>query len=296
MLSAILALTLGLSTPPQPVTRHFVSHHATLTYQTYGGGTTPWVVLAGGPGYDPRYMLPLVKLLGDSHKVVLLNQRGTGASRSAAVDSTQLTVDGAVADLEALRVALHVQKLHLIGHSWGGYLALAYAAQHPKNVAALVLLDSLGDDPRSWLPVTDQMMAALTPQERHNARIACTSLRPAAACDIAEVPSFFFDQSKMPAFLQSVGPGEIDNVPVNDTMTFDIMSRPHLNALRGLTIPTLMLFGVADPYRHPAQHDLAALLPQAQIVVIPRAGHFTWFEQPAAFLRAVDPFLNAHSH
>ncbi|MDP9018842.1 MAG: alpha/beta fold hydrolase, partial [Candidatus Eremiobacteraeota bacterium] len=172
----ILPFVLAAATtalPPRVSAYH--SHGHTLVYQTYGSGKSPWILLAGGPGYEPRYVAPLAGMLASStRRIVVLNQRGTGLSKSAAADSLQLTVDGEVADLEALRGALHLSSLHLIGHSWGGYLAMAYAAQHPERVAAMVLLDPLGDDPRSWLPVTDEMMAALTPAERHDARIACT--------------------------------------------------------------------------------------------------------------------------
>ena len=294
----LLALILGIPAPsPQPPVSFFVSHGRTLAYQTYGAGKVTWILLAGGPGYEPRYMDAAARMLAsNTRRIVLLNQRGTGLSKAAGTDSPRLTVNGAISDLEALRVALRLNTVRLIGHSWGGYLAMAYASQHSKRVRAMVLLDSLGDDVRSWLPVTDEMMAALTPEERRNASLVCTSLKPSDACDIADLPSFFFDRHNVAAFIQSIDPTgpQIDNELINDAVTLDIMRRPHLALLSGSRIPALVVFGQADPYRHPAQHDITALLAQAQIVIIPRAGHFTWFEQPAIFSRTVIPFLNAH--
>src|SRR5665213_841006 len=68
--------------------------------------------------------------------VVVFDQRGTGASRAAMGDASALTVAGAVADLDALRAALGLQHLGLIGHSWGAMLSLACAAAYASESIA----------------------------------------------------------------------------------------------------------------------------------------------------------------
>lgn len=274
---------------------HFAAYGSTLAYETYGSGPSVWVLLAGGPGYEPRYLktvVPFVKAPGRT--IVLFHQRGTGASRAAVHNVSRLNVQGEIDDLDRLRVALHQTKLHLIGHSWGGYLAMAYAAQYPDRTAAMILLDALADDPRSWLPITDAMVARLPKSEQVKANSACTSMRPSEACDEVELPSFFYDRANMDRFLKAIGPGTVDRVDVNDPVTFDIVRRPHLNALRSRAVPALVVYGAADPYGAKGLEETRTLLPGARFVSFSRSGHFTWIEEPAEFGREVNAFMDAH--
>ena len=114
-----------------------------LHYRTVGKGPL-LVLLSGGPGFVVDYMSPVAAGLADSFTSVLLEQRGTGRSMPPAVNAATMTVRNQVADLEALRVALKQERLTLIGHSWGGMLAMAYAAAHPDHIDRLVLLGSGG--------------------------------------------------------------------------------------------------------------------------------------------------------
>jgi proline iminopeptidase len=118
----------------------FPAQGSMLSYTAYGTGPNV-VVLAGGPGLNAAYMAPLAReIAADGYRAVLLDQRGTGASTAAGHDRALLTQAGTVADIDALRVALHEQRLRFVTHSFGGGMALAYAAAHPTRVANLVLI------------------------------------------------------------------------------------------------------------------------------------------------------------
>lgn len=85
---------------------------------------------------------------------------------------------------------------------------------------------------RSWLPITMPMLARLAPADRAKARAACVSMRPSEACDQAELPTFFFDTSRIPAFVAPIATNAVfDHVNVNDPVTFDIVLQPHLKPL-----------------------------------------------------------------
>ncbi len=281
---------------PSPRTGHYTSHGATLAYELYGSGSAIWVLLAGGPGYEPTYIRTVVPLIAAPNRtVILLHQRGTGLSRSAVSDAAMLDVAGEVADLEALRVALHEPALRLVGHSWGGYLGLAYAARHPSTVRALILLDAGGNDVRSWLPITPSMLAKLEPRERRKARLACASMRPSEACDQAELPTLFYAPARIPQFVAPMAKDKVfDHVDVNDRVTFDIVLEPHLTVLNGPCPPSLIVYGAADPYGDPGIREVGHLVPCARKAIIPRAGHFTWFERPDGFRQIVRPFMAAN--
>ena len=98
-----------------------------LHYRTVGTGT-PIVLLAGGPGLEVDYVVPLADHLPASYQKVFLEQWGTGRSKLPEVSVDKLTLKLVVEDLEALRVHLGQERLLLVGHSWGGVLAMRYAA------------------------------------------------------------------------------------------------------------------------------------------------------------------------
>ena len=101
----------------------------------------PLLVLHGGPGLGSRYLrAPLTATLGDHRVLVFYDQRGSGYSEGADAPD-ELTIDRFVADVDAVRAAAGVASIDILGHSFGGLLALHYALAHPDRVGHLVLVD-----------------------------------------------------------------------------------------------------------------------------------------------------------
>src|SRR5207244_7785675 len=98
-------------------------------------------ILHGGPGFTQGYLLPQMTQLADNHFCIFYDQRACGASTGEITDST-MQIDPFVADIEAIRAHFGYKKMTVIGHSWGGFLAMHYALQHPEAVTNLVLLNS----------------------------------------------------------------------------------------------------------------------------------------------------------
>ena len=117
----------------------------TLHYRTVGSGA-PLLLLSGGPGFEVNYMSGIARELGSSYKCILLEQRGTGRSRPPNPTPAQMTLKLSVEDVEAVRASLNIDRLIILGHSWGGMLAMAYAVAHPDRVESLILVDSGGMD------------------------------------------------------------------------------------------------------------------------------------------------------
>src|ERR1044072_3104162 len=116
----------------------------TLWYEVRGTAAgRPLVMVNGGPGFDHTYVLcsDAWDRIARGRRVVFYDQRGTG--RSAPLKPGQsCTLANQVDDLEALRARLGAAKIDLLGHSWGGYLVMAYAALHPDRISHLILCDS----------------------------------------------------------------------------------------------------------------------------------------------------------
>jgi proline iminopeptidase len=109
-----------------------------LFYRVDGGGPDTIVVLHGGPGFNLEGIRPDLTALARHHALLYFDQRGSG--RSEMPDTLQLTAAAMIEDLEALRRAFRLDQLTLLGHSWGGGLAVLYAAQYPKHVRRMVLV------------------------------------------------------------------------------------------------------------------------------------------------------------
>src|SRR5215472_7647315 len=116
----------------------FASYDGTqVGYRVLGAGP-PLVCLPGGPGRASEYFGDLGGL-SRSRQLILPDTRGTGASADAS-DPLSYRCDRLVADVEALRVHLGLDRMDLLGHSAAGNLALLYAAAHPEHLAHLILL------------------------------------------------------------------------------------------------------------------------------------------------------------
>jgi len=271
----------------------------TLHYSVIGTGE-PVIVLSGGPGFSADSMRPVAEHLAERYAAVVLEQRGTPKSPLAKYDETTLTVPLAVADLEALRAKLGVEKLTLVGHSWGGMLAMAYAAEHPERVRAMVLVDSGGPTIDFMKPFGERMAARTTPEDKAaQAKWRTPEARKAnerhATIEAmrAGVPAYFHDRAKSRAFAEALNDDSYDSRVFRALMADMAKHYDSRPGLRKLAAPVLIVQGDDDPIG--TFDELRAALPKAQAQLVAGAGHFPWLEQPATFWDAVDRFLTAYS-
>ena len=110
-------------------------------YKIAGKGE-PFIVLHGGPGMYHDELYPFFLDFAKNHKVVFYDQRGNGKSIMEKIDSTTFTEELLVEDLEELRKQFGIERLNIIGHSWGGLLATYYSVKYPDHVNRLILVDA----------------------------------------------------------------------------------------------------------------------------------------------------------
>ncbi|HEX3112664.1 MAG TPA: alpha/beta hydrolase, partial [Candidatus Eisenbacteria bacterium] len=149
-MAAAIAIALSASSatarPAQPSGpgHTFTQGGATIWYEVRGKeGGRPLIMVNGGPGFDHTYVLcsDAWDTLAKKRRVVIYDQRGNGRSGALAA-SQSCTLADQIADLDALRAELKADRIDLLGHSWGGYLVMAYAARHPERIAHLMIVDS----------------------------------------------------------------------------------------------------------------------------------------------------------
>lgn len=277
----------------------FDSGGVALFYTSAGTGT-PIVILSGGPGLDVAYMLPVAEFLPSGYRSIAFEQRGTGRSRAPEFDPAVLTIHTVVEDLEALRLHLREERLFLLGHSWGGMLAMAYAAAHPDRVDRLILVASGGPTLEFTGWFGDNIEARLRPEDREqrdhwvaagkngedSAKVALEALK-------AIVPAYFFDRKAGLLYASTFEDG-MYQPDVNQRLFADMGTRYDLReALRTLKRPVLIIQGHQDPIGDKTAEDIHALLAGSTLTYVNRCGHFPWIEQPEAFREAIAGFLSS---
>ena len=247
------------------------------------------LLLHGGPGLS-EYLDTLVAELDGLVTTARYQQRGLAPSS----ESGDQSVDGHVADAVAVMNALGWQKPLVIGHSWGGHLALHLAAAHQELIGGLVILDALG-------AVGDGGIAEFGPALQ-------AGLSDAAIARIAELdakeplteaerrehlsllwPNYFGDPTSAPPMpeLRFATGSEATWASINAHFEAATLER----ALPAVTVPTLVIHGGRSPIPLAQAEQMVALMPNARLVIHAGKGHWPWLEEPGFVRAQLEQFL-----
>jgi proline iminopeptidase len=302
ILGACLALAVSGSSWQGSASRQGTAQGAdgvTLFYRQAGSGP-PAVLLHGGPGSNINGVWPDLQPLGAVRTVTMYDQRGGGRSQII-TDAERLTATHHVRDLEALRLALGLQRFALIGESWGAGLAALYAAEHPDRVERLVLIGPMPPTRTILERRLDESDAAMGMRKQlEQVRLAMpSSADPIATCrQFFSLYSrqFFVTPDGMSRRRGSSCDGPAEGVRnyfvVNDATFASLGEWDFRPLLTRLTMPALVIEGEQSiPSTVESARVFAQSLPNATLVLVPGAGHYPQVEQPKAFFDAVVRFL-----
>jgi proline iminopeptidase len=245
----------------------------------YGAGK-PVILLAGGPGMNAEYLDPIRETIAN-YRFIIPDQRGSGRSVMEVADSTHLTVARYVEDLELLRKHLKIEKLIIAGHSWGGMLGMAYAAQYPTQVDRLILIGSGGVTGNFNTYFESNINMRLHDEDIADAKAAKTVIDQLRAI----APGYFFDRKKGLSFKNMITETTA-NANIQEIL-FHASKDYTASGLRGEKLrrfdrPVYIIQGRQDPIGESTVYETKTYLPQAKISFIERCGHFPWFESKAA--------------
>lgn len=269
----------------------------TSLYVEVTGRGYPLLLMHGGPGADHWTLLPF-RQLADQFTLIFYDHRCNGRSQGAPV--TSMTFENLTADADALRRRLGYERWAVLGHSFGGHVALEYALRYPGSLSHLVLVDT-GADSR-W---SRQNAADLLARRGYSTQ------------KVDLVRRWFngqFPPRQMPLILMRIGSAYYSR-PSLSLVTRELIHgqwrsrmRPEplifagrhllngwtvLDRLGQISVPTLVIAG-RDDFIFPPEHQrqLAAAIPGAQLQVIDDAGHNPHTEQTAQVMRAVRHFIS----
>jgi proline iminopeptidase len=282
---------LSSQTPPP---KRFSAGSNTLVYYELGPHKgVPLVLLSGGPGYDSDYFWfgPAFHELAKSRWVVTYDQRGTG--RSAPVGpSDSVTVADFVADLDALRTALKVEQLDLLGHSWGGYLAQAYAAAHGDRVAHLVLVGSAAPKFSDTIFLFSQVF----PERDMNTPFR----RGRETGDTAEIhaalrvyTTMIFYSPEHGVAWRKLGAKLKYNHFQSAQLSKDLQQLDFTPKLADFKFPALVTTGRYDMNVAPlTAYRIHQAIPGSKFHVFEKSSHIPFYEEPTAFTAVLGEFLS----
>ena len=258
----------------------------------------PLLLMHGGPGLDHTTLLPL-QPLADQFTLIFYDHRCNGRSEGA--ETSSMTWENLTADAEALREALGFDRWAVLGHSFGGNVALEYALRYPQRLSHLVLMNTGGD--QWWvnhnapdiLAKRGYSAGAVQAARRfYSGRIAASEFMSTM---FRFMKAYYYNDS-----LLAVARALVAGLPHNPKMRPEALIFGYSQLLNGWTvmdrlgeihIPTLVLAG-RYCFLFPPEHQaiLADRIHNARLEMIERASHSPHEEQPAAVIPALRGFLS----
>ena len=269
------------------------------------GGRPPLLMIHGGPGSGHADFLPSLALAG-SRAVILYDQLDAGRS-DAPGDPANWTIARHVDEIDAIRSALDLQRLHVLGASWGGTLALEYAARRPAGLASTILQSPLIST-RSWLADAAILRARL-PRAVREVLDACDGPAPPseAACDAATSAFYARHVMRRPRPAAIAAYRDALPLPFNQAVYEAMWGRSEfictgtLSAYDGEPLlarldgpRTLFMVGRHDEARPATVAAFARRANQAEFIAIEGASHKIAIEQPRRFVETLDRWMARH--
>ena len=294
-----LLLALALTGQAQTVAHaHGTVHTAQvdLGYETFGtrGAAMPLLAVNGGPGLSHAYMLQndLWQQVAIRRLVVFYDQRGTGASRRVQPGAPQ-DMDAQVADLESVRAQLHLGRVALLGDSYGGLLAMAYAAAHPERVGKLILSDSAAPAWKGIVHLLPETFPDIEEQDAAEQKTLGETTDAAARASLRNhFRMIFYSPAKRDAYMAKMG--DLGYEPAVAAAVSKATEHLDLSMkLPGFHFPTLVLTGRYDMNVAPlTAWRMAHAIPGAKLVFFEQSGHLPAYEEPELYRRVLESFLD----
>lgn len=274
-----------------------------LFYREVGHGR-PIILLHGGPDFDHTYLLPDMDRLSDSYRLIYYDQRGRGKS-GGNVQPEDVTIKTEIEDLEGLRKHFQLDSVAVLGHSWGGVLAMEYAIRHPDRVSHMILMNTAAASHEDYLVQRQEV--------RSRKAVYADALNPLVssaeyqAGDSDAVAAYYRIQYgttiKQPEHLETLmrslkfsftKEGILKWRAIEDRLLDETWRSSEYDLfpkLKGLRIPTLVIHGDYDFIPAECAEHIAESIPGARFALLRECGHFSYIESPDEVRREIAEFF-----
>jgi proline iminopeptidase len=273
-----------------------------IVVDSFGSGDNVLLCLNGGPGLPCDYLREAHAPLADvGYRVVAYDQLGCGRSDKPS-DSSLWSIQRYVEELETIRTTLNLGKIHLLGHSWGGWLGIEYGITYPENLKSLILENTCGDMPH-LIQELNRLREALGSETvkmllRHEAegsldhpeyQAAITILNHRHVCRLdawpAPVERSLADWN-MEVYGTMQGPNEF-------CYTGNLKDWNRLSEMKHINCPALITVGMHDELPPSCAMRMSAALPNAKLKVFKNSSHMPFYEEPDLYYEELKAFLDS---
>ncbi len=264
-------------------------------------GTGPTLVCLHG-SWDHLLYRPMGELFAKKYRCILYDQRGSGQSKLLESGEDTMDIKKFTQDLDELRDHLGLDKMALLGHSWGSGLGLLYAQAYPDRLSHLILVGPgpLNSEMRSCYRANrDRMAYPTSPEEFTAIRRSYDEARSETGVVPREIDEALIRVWARVIFYSRETAGQFINFyldcggylrhaksPTNFKHEMQLA-----NAGR-ITAPTLVVYGYQDYEPITQAYLIKEKIPQTEIAFLNECGHATWVDQPEAYFKVVDTFLS----
>ena len=289
----------------------FVDSHGVLIYYLTVGQGSPLMIVHGGPGASHDYFLPYLLPLMRHNRLIFIDERGSGKSSKCA-DPGQYTVANMVEDIETVREALGLGKISLLGHSFGGVLAQAYAFKYQQHLSHLILASTFAST-RELNAALSKMKAEMPAKDRDRLE-ALESAGLFGQGPIWEHGRYPEEYAKLawgvgyfPYLYQKQPDPNFDPVDGNKAawdvyremwgshgefvVDGNLSEVEYVGKLSQIKVPTLIIVGAHDESDPKMSEEMHSKIAGSKLVILPDSGHMTFVDQPQKFLSTVSEFV-----
>ena len=258
--------------------------------------------LHGGPGVTHDYLLPLADLAGHGYRVVFYDQLGCGRSEMPK-DIRLYVPERYVEEIEGFRRVMELDRVHVVGSSWGGALALAYAIRRQRAMRSLITIGGLHS-----IPLVDSEMRKLRktlPAKIQETLAKCESAGDYESPEYVNASMIFnrryacrmkvwpkeleYSMDHMNKTMHNIMSGPCSFETTGNTRYWDITSELHR-----ISVPTLIVTGKYDMVSPRVGSYMKRHIAGSELVVLSRSSHNPFWEQRSTFMRIISRFLSRH--
>jgi proline iminopeptidase len=284
----------------EEVSGYVDSHQAKIFYRIYGEGK-PLLLINGGPGFPSNHFVPLAQELAkNKRQVIIFDQRGTGRSQLPKLDKTTVNMQLMIDDMEALRNHLQLPSWSLMGHSFGGVLAMSYAAKYPDYVDGMILSASGGIDLDFSQYITANIAVRLSPTQRNLLDYWSKQIRDNKDVDRAiekrlevNLAGYVFYPENRETIIKALTETSQLVPIVNDLVWKDLSEQKYdlTDKLKNFQKPVLVIQGRQDFIGESTAIKINQTIPNSKLVFINECGHSIWLDQGEKYFSAIAEFL-----
>jgi proline iminopeptidase len=295
-----------------PMEEGFVdANHVMIYYKAIGHGD-PLLIVHGGPGASHDYFLPYLLPLVKTNRLIFIDERGSGRSQKLE-DPSGYTVENMVEDVETVRQSMGLGKISILGHSFGGVLAQAYALKYQGNLTHLILCSTFHSTAK-MNRILGKIKEKMDPELR--ARIDKMEHEGLYGHGKDYEKNRYTTDYMVAAWGEGYFPYLYANHPdanydpvANGIMSWDLYremwgshgeyvidgnlsSVEYTEKLSTIKVPTLITVGDNDECDPSLSKEMQSKIVGSKLVIFPKSGHMTFVDQQGLFISTINEFLH----